>query len=68
MVLFYFGEVEVNSSCLREGSVFGLGLAGFLVSLRPLSLFPISASMAQNKADAYGKIPQASAFGTCAET
>jgi hypothetical protein len=43
----HLGGAGVNISRLRPGSGLGLGLGAFLVSLRPLSLLPMGASMTQ---------------------
>lgn len=43
----YFGGGAVKISCLRPGSGLGLGFGAFLVSLRPLSLFPMRKRMPQ---------------------
>jgi hypothetical protein len=40
-VFHYFAAGAAKTSLLRPGSTFGLGLGAFLVSLRPLSLFPM---------------------------
>ena len=47
LFVVYFGGGGVKISGLRPGSGFGLGLGAFLVSFRPLSLFPMGASLPQ---------------------
>jgi hypothetical protein len=47
---YFGGGAGVKTSRLRPGSGLGLGFGAFLVSLRPLSLLPMAASMTQKTA------------------
>jgi hypothetical protein len=45
---YFCGGAGVNTSRLRPGYGFALGLGAFFTSFLPLSLFPMRASMTQN--------------------